>query len=66
MTDSPAGRAGLRAGDELVVVNKCLSQTLSLGTLTQLFRAGPGKPITLLIRRGGQLHRIDFLLERLI
>ena len=66
MANSPAERAGLLIGDELIVVNKCLSRTLSLGTLTRLFRAGPNKPITLLIRRGGQLHQIDFLLKRLI
>ncbi|GAB4039672.1 hypothetical protein GCM10028774_41750 [Spirosoma jeollabukense] len=66
MANSPAERAGLRVGDELIGVNNYLNQTLRLSTLTQLFRAGAGKPIRLLIRRGGQLYQIDFLLKRLI
>lgn len=66
MANSPAERAGLLVGDELIGVNKCPSRTMSLGTLTRLFRAGPDKPIMLLIRRGGQLHQVDFLLKRLI
>lgn len=66
LADSPAYQAGLRPGDELIAVNKCLSQTLSLGAINRLLRAGVGKPITLLIRRQGQLYHIDFVLKRLI
>ena len=66
LTNSPAGQAGLQPGDELLFVNNCSSKTLSLGTINRLLRAGVGKPITLLIRRQGQLYHIDFLLKRLI
>jgi carboxyl-terminal processing protease len=51
---SPALRAGLRAGDEIVAVNGHRLLGLSAGTATALIKGPPGTDVTLEIERPGK------------
>jgi len=55
LADSPAKRSGLNAGDEVVAVN---GQKVTGSTLTKRIGESGGKPITLTVRRGGELMKL--------
>lgn len=53
LPDSPAQRAGLKAGDEIVQIERNLLHKLSLFQIRRLLRGRPGSRLRLLIRRTG-------------
>ncbi|UFH54744.1 aspartyl protease family protein [Spirosoma sp. KNUC1025] len=63
---SPAERAGLQVGDELLIINNSPADTLTMGDIQAMLQAGDGKPVSLIIRRHGQLIPYHFSLKRLI
>lgn len=66
LANSPAERAGLRAGDELVLVNKNKAHALSIGDIYRMLQAGQGRKISIVARRNGQLLSTQFTLKRII
>jgi regulator of sigma E protease len=50
--DTPAASVGLRPGDTIIAVNG--RQTPNFDTVSRLIRASKGKPITVMILRGGR------------
>ena len=64
--NSPAERAGLQVGDELVVINGSAANTLPIGEIYQMLVAGEGRAISVIIRRHSQLLTRQFSLKRLI
>ena len=61
--DSPAQKADLKNGDELVTINGLATATLDLNDINGYFNAKPGKKITLEILRNGAKVVKTFRLE---
>jgi membrane-associated protease RseP (regulator of RpoE activity) len=57
---SPAARAGIARGDEVVALDGTLARPLDLVTLTRRMEGEPGRTLTLVIRRGTveRTHRL--------
>ncbi|WP_338877438.1 aspartyl protease family protein (plasmid) [Spirosoma sp. SC4-14] len=66
VADSPAEQAKLQVGDELQVINNIPASQLSLGAINELLQSGAGRPISVIVRRQGQLIPYRFTLKRLI
>ena len=64
--NSPAEQAGLQAGDELLLVDDSLTNTLSISDIYRMLQAGDGKPVVLLVQRNAQRFIVRFMLKRLI
>ncbi|GAB3689013.1 hypothetical protein GCM10027592_04840 [Spirosoma flavus] len=64
--DSPAEKAGVRVGDELLWVDNNPATQLTMGEIYKLLLAGEGKQVTIIIRRQSQVSRHQILLKRLI
>ena len=65
-TDSPAARAGIARGDEVVALEGTAARSLDLITLTRRMEGEPGSTLTLVIRRGGVEHTYRLVRRRLL
>jgi PDZ domain/Sel1 repeat len=64
--DSPASRAGMAAGDEIISVNGREAASLSLREIRQILRSNPGDRVTIQAARQGKTETFTFLLKRSI
>ncbi len=62
--DTPASRAGIKAGDYIVKINNTQVQGKSLSEAVELMRGPVGSPIELTVRRIGQKKAITFNIVR--
>ncbi|MCU0390161.1 MAG: aspartyl protease family protein [Thermoflexibacter sp.] len=62
--DSPAERAGLKKGDQLLYINNKLAFQYSLNDIISLFQSKAGKKIVMNIQRNGIMMRFEFILEK--
>jgi hypothetical protein len=58
--DSPAEKAGVKEGDQVIAVNKNFSQNLNAYKITL---QAPNEKVRLIIRRNGELKDIDFRIK---
>lgn len=64
--DSPAERAGLLEGDELVFINHTRANELHISDIYKLLQKGDGKSVEILVRRKSQLVFAQVKLRRMI
>jgi carboxyl-terminal processing protease len=64
--DSPASRAGIKAGDLIVKLDDTFVKGLSLNDAVKQMRGKPDTPITLTIARKGEAKPLVFTLKRAI
>ena len=64
--DSPAARAGIKAGDLIIKLGDVFVKGLTLGDAVKQMRGAPGAPITLTIARKGEGKPLVFTLERAV
>lgn len=64
MADSPAGRAGFRAGDRIVKINEESTINMPLEEAVSRLRGTPGSDVTLQITRDGWGEPHEFILTR--
>jgi carboxyl-terminal processing protease len=64
MEDSPAFRAGLLPGDQIIKINGESAEKLDLPALTDKLRGAPGTKVTLTVLRPGTREIKDFELTR--
>lgn len=62
--DTPAYRAGLQAGDQIIKIEGDLTKDMTLLEAVKRMRGPEGTQITISVRREGTLHLIDFTLTR--
>ncbi|MFN0048253.1 MAG: aspartyl protease family protein [Cytophagales bacterium] len=63
---SPAYLAGVKSGDELLIVNYQTCSYLSLSEINQQMLKGDGKKIAMVIRRGKEILKVEMVLRRMI
>lgn len=61
--DSPADRASVKVGDELLKINGKAAANLNLSKIMNILQSRPHDEIRLEIRRDDQIIRVSFLLE---
>ena len=61
---SPADRAGIKSGDEIIQVDGQSTSKLGLEKSVHMMRGRAGSPVTLTIRRKGAFDKRDFVLVR--
>lgn len=66
LKDSPAGEAGLKAGDEILRINWLPSSFLTLEAINHRLRKREGKRIRIVVKRGEKRIRKVFTLRKLI
>jgi predicted aspartyl protease len=66
LDDSPAGRAGLEEGDEILFINNNPAGELSISEIYKILQKGEGKEVNLLVRRRGNVQFAKFNLKRMI
>jgi carboxyl-terminal processing protease len=64
LKDSPAMKAGLKSGDQILGINSTSTQDLSLDQSVQLIRGPEGTKVTLSILRSGWDKPKDFVITR--
>jgi carboxyl-terminal processing protease len=64
MEDTPAAKAGIQAGDEILKINGASTERLSLQDAVDVLRGEPGQKITLTILRPSTKEIKDYALER--
>lgn len=64
MADSPAGRAGFRAGDRIIKINEESTINMPLEEAVSRLRGTPGSDVTLQITRDGWGEPHEFILTR--
>jgi len=64
LTDSPAQKAGLRAGDKIYAINKESTAGISLDEAVSKIRGQKGTPVTLTIFRDGLAKTQDIIINR--
>ncbi len=64
--DSPAARAGIARGDEVITMDGDVARSLDLVTLTRRMEGEPGHTIALVIRRGSVDHTYKLVRRRLL
>lgn len=64
MADSPAGRAGFKAGDRIVKINEESTVNMALDEAVSRLRGTPGSDVTLQITRDGWAEPHEFKLTR--
>lgn len=64
--DSPAKRAGLAEGDQIMFINEQSAEDLSVSEIYKMLQIGDGKAVELLMKRDGKLFFARFVLQRLI
>ena len=62
--DTPASRAGIKAGDYIVKINNTQVQGKSLSEAVELMRGPVGTSIELTIRRRGEKRALNFIIVR--
>ena len=62
--DTPASRAGIKAGDYIVKINNTQVQGKSLSEAVELMRGPVGTSIELTIRRRGEKKALNFIIVR--
>jgi len=63
---SPAAGAGIRPGDELLELDGVSCRGVDLADLTRRMEGEPGKPVTLVIRRGDEERTVRLVRRRLL
>lgn len=63
---TPADKAGLKAGDEIVKVEDTLTQDLSIEESVSLIKGPEGTEVKLLIQREGWTEQKEFILKRAV
>lgn len=61
--NSPAARAGLRRGDQIISINNKDAFSLNINKIYDAFASQPGKKIKMVVKRNGQRFRTIFYLE---
>ena len=64
--DSPARRAGLAEGDQILFVNDHAAADISVSEIYKMLQKGDGREVELLIKRDGQIFFARFRLHRMI
>lgn len=64
--DSPAERAGIQVGDQIVALDGSDARTLDLLELTRRMEGDPGKPLTLVMRRNQSDRTLRLVRRRLL
>ncbi|MBN1958212.1 MAG: S41 family peptidase [Desulfuromonadales bacterium] len=64
--DTPAYRAGIKAGDRIVKINDQLTQDIEIMQAVRLMRGPQGDPVTLTIERAGEKNLLVFTIVRAI
>ncbi len=62
--DTPAFKAGIRSGDQIVKIDSRVTKTLTVPEAVGLMRGKPGTPVKVLIQRKGSLKPLEFVLNR--
>jgi predicted aspartyl protease len=66
VTDSPAGRAGITVGDDLVAINGVSTRTLDIVEAARRLEGRPGSRVTLTLRRGDRERAYALVRRRLL
>lgn len=66
MEDTPAAKAGIKAGDVILMINNEPAMGMSLETAVSKMRGEAGSKIKLTISRKGETKPLDFTMERAI
>lgn len=66
VTDSPAERAGLAEGDQLLFIDDHAASELNVSEIYKLMQRGDGKNIDLLVKRKGDIFFTQITLRRMI
>jgi len=64
--DTPAWRAGIKAGDIIIKIDSQLTRDMSLPEAVKLMRGKPGTPIVLVIFRTGEHGPLEFKIVRAV
>jgi hypothetical protein len=64
--DSPAAKAGLREGDNLMFIDNKYHNQLTISEIYKIFQKGEGKHITFIVNRGGEMVYANLILKRII
>ena len=64
--ESPAQRAGLAEGDQILFVNDRAAADISISEIYKMLQKGDGREVELLIKREGKIFFSRFLLHRMI
>ena len=64
MEDTPAARAGILAGDQLLKINGTATEKLDMQGALNVLRGAPGQKVTLTVLRPATKEIKDYLLER--
>ncbi|MCI0513409.1 S41 family peptidase [candidate division KSB1 bacterium] len=64
--DSPAEKAGIREGDQIIQIDGKSSRNMSVSDAAKLMRGEPGTKVTISIKRAGEAEPIEFRLIRAI
>lgn len=62
--DSPAERAGLRKGDQLLYINNKIAFQYNLNDIISLFQSKAGKKVIMIIQRNQEVLKFEFVLEK--
>lgn len=62
--DTPAYKAGLKAGDRVVKINKDITRGITLLEAVKKLRGKPGTPVTVTVLREGENKILDFTITR--
>lgn len=63
---SPADRAGLQKGDEIISINRIPAKAIGMGGIVNILQKREGKKIKLVVKREKEKQKFTFLLENLI
>ena len=64
--DSPAEKADLQVGDEIILINGHRAADLNLSKINNLFRTKDGKKIRMRVKRDGKMLKREFRLKRMV
>ena len=64
MEDTPAAKAGIQAGDQILKINGVSTDKLGLQDAVNILRGEPGQKVTLTILRPSSKEIKDYPLER--
>lgn len=66
LDDSPAAKAGIKAGDYIVEINQKTVKNMTLNDAIKLLKGPPGTSVTLMVIRKGETSPLKFNLKRQI